>query len=143
MTGIGLYHPKHAVNIGSVLRAAECFDADYVAIEGKRYRRAGSDVFRSYKRIPVLHTTSLHAGVPFDCVPVAVEFVDNTLCWNLFHYKHPENAFYIFGPEDSSLGKSVYSWCRDIVYIPTTKCLNLAMTVNIVLYDRRMKEEYK
>ena len=33
----------------------------------------------------------------------------------------------------------ITDWCRDVVYIPTDKCMNLAATVNVVLYDRLAK----
>ena len=54
-------------------------------------------------------------------------------------YKHPDRAFYIFGPEDGTLGQSVTGWCRDIIYVPTIFCMNLAAAVNVVLYDRMAK----
>jgi tRNA(Leu) C34 or U34 (ribose-2'-O)-methylase TrmL len=57
----------------------------------------------------------------------------------LTEYQHPERAFYIFGPEDGSLKKNVTAWCKDIIYIPTHGCMNLAATVNVVLYDRMLK----
>ncbi len=54
---------------------------------------------------------------------------------------HPVRAFYIFGGEDATLGGRVLSWCRDVIYIPTAYCMNLAATVNVVLYDRMTKNE--
>ena len=54
-------------------------------------------------------------------------------------YTHPDRAIYIFGPEDGSLGKDVLAWCEDVIYIPTSGCMNLAATVNVVLYDRLAK----
>lgn len=45
----------------------------------------------------------------------------------------------IFGPEDGTLGERVLSWCRDVVYVPTDRCMNLAATVNVILYDRAAK----
>jgi hypothetical protein len=53
--------------------------------------------------------------------------------------KSPDRALYIFGPEDGSLDKDIRDWCEDVVYIPTTGCMNLAATVNVVLYDRLAK----
>src|SRR5690606_30290164 len=73
-----------------------------------------------------------------DCVPVAVDLLEGAT--PLCEYTHPERAFYIFGPEDGTLGKAVTSWCRDVVYIPTNYCMNLAATVNVVLYDRLAKQ---
>jgi len=71
------------------------------------------------------------------CVPVAVELVEGAK--PLTEYKHPARAFYIFGPEDGTLKKKITDFCDDVVYIPTEGCMNLAATVNVVLYDRLAK----
>lgn len=31
------------------------------------------------------------------------------------------------------------SWCRDVVYVPSRFCMNLAATANVILYDRMAK----
>ena len=134
---VGLDNPKTNINVGAVLRAAGIFGADMVAIAGHRYGRAPTDTMKSYRHLPLLQVDDLHAVIPFDCVPVAVELCD--LALPLTEYKHPESAFYIFGAEDATLGNRVLSWCRDVVYIPTNGCLNLAACVNVVLYDRLCK----
>lgn len=133
---IGLYHPKCNENVGSVLRAVGCFGAGMVAVEGQRYTVACTDTTKMYKHVPLL-TGELRSLIPFDCVPVAVDLVEGAS--SLHSYTHPERAFYVFGPEDGTLGKSVLGWCRDVIYVPTVGCLNLAGTVNIVLYDRQKK----
>jgi len=135
---IGLVNPKNPINVGSVLRAAYCYGARLIAIQGRRYRRRSSDTTAAHRHIPLLHDLEdIFTAIPYDCIPIAVEIVPQAR--SLFTYTHPERAFYIFGPEDSSLGKSVLSRVKDIVFIPTRTCLNLAQTVNVVLYDRRMK----
>lgn len=88
--------------------------------------------------MPLLKVNNLHDVVPHDCVPVAVDLIDGAI--NLIDYDHPQRAFYIFGPEDGTLGSSITDWCRDIIYIPTKACMNLAATVNVVLYDRLSKQ---
>ena len=139
---IGLFNPKNSINIGAVLRAAGVYNASFVAVSGERvkfkYKKAPTDTMRAYRHLPLLQVTDLKSIVPYDCVPVAVELIDNAI--PLQNYKHPERAFYIFGPEDGSLGKSILNWCRDIIYIPTNGCMNLAATVNVVLYDRLAKQ---
>lgn len=134
---IGLHMPKTPANIGSVLRAAGCYGAAMVAVSGQRYRRAPTDTQASFRHLPLIQTDDLHSVVPFDCVPVAVDLIDGAI--ELTRYVHPERAFYVFGPEDGTLGKAVTDWCRDIVYVPTRHCMNLAATVNVVLYDRMAK----
>jgi len=134
---IGLVQPKASVNVGGVLRAAGCFDVALIAVTGRRYKRAPTDTLAAYRHLPLLQVDDLRAVIPYDCVPVAVELSRGAR--SLVGYTHPRSAFYIFGPEDGSIPMSVQSWCRDVVYVPTTWCLNLAACVNVVLYDRMAK----
>jgi len=135
---IGLDNPKRGVNVGAAMRAIGCYQAAFLAISGGlRYKKTVTDTMKSFRHIPLLHVQDLHEIIPYDCVPVAVDLVDGAI--PLPHYKHPERAFYIFGAEDATLGKRILSWCRDTVYIPTNRCMNLAATVNVVLYDRMQK----
>ena len=68
---------------------------------------------------------------------VCVEFAENAM--PLPEFKHPENACYIFGPEDGSLSQDIINKADAVVYVPTAGCMNLAATVNVVLYDRLAK----
>jgi len=138
---IGLVNPKTPANVGSIMRAAGCYGSATVFFTGRRYSHAKqfvTDPQKRWKHIPLVHTEDLHQSIPFDCVPVAVDLINGAI--PLHQYKHPERAIYIFGPEDETLGKSITDWCRDIVYIPTDSCMNLAATVNVVLYDRLVKQ---
>lgn len=134
---IGLDHPKNSVNVGAVLRAAGCYNAAMVAISGRRYQHSSTDAQKAYRKLPFLQVEDLRFVIPYDCVPVAIDLIDGAV--PLPAYQHPERAFYIFGAEDATLGNRITSWCRDVVYIPTESCLNLAATVNVVLYDRMAK----
>lgn len=135
--GIGLHHPKNPINIGSTLRAAGVYGAAMVAVSGTRYKKHNADTMKAYRHMPLLQVEDLHGIVPYDCVPVAIDIIDGA--HSLVNYVHPERAFYIFGPEDGTLGKAVTDWCRDVVYVPTNSCMNLAACVNVVLYDRMAK----
>lgn len=138
---IALCSPKTDANIGSALRAVGVFGAEMMVISGKRYRKSYTDTRKQHKHTPFLQVEDLHKAVPYDCVPVAVEILEGAK--PLPGYTHPERAFYIFGPEDSSLDESITSWCRDIICIPTNgECMNLAAAVNVVLYDRMAKRGY-
>ncbi|MCW8108545.1 RNA methyltransferase [Alteromonas ponticola] len=137
---IGLINPKSAVNVASVLRAAGCYGASSVFYTGQRYRYAKefqADTQDFYKKIPTVGVDDLESMRPRGAKAVAIELVEGAQ--SLIDYHHPINAFYILGPEDGSLKKNTLSWCDDIVYIPTRHCMNLAATVNVVLYDRLVK----
>ena len=135
---IGLDPPKCPANVGGAMRAAGCYGASMVAMSRNRFCKAPTDVQKQWRLTPVIQTDDLRLVIPYDCVPVAVDLI--TGAQSLADYKHPERAFYIFGPEDGTLDKRVLSWCRDVVYVPMeTGCMNLAATVNVVLYDRASK----
>ncbi len=136
--GIGLSNPKTPANVGSALRAAGCYGASMVAMTGQRYRAAGTDVAKMHRHIPLLEVDDLQLVIPHGWVPVAVEILPQSV--SLFEYQHPQSAFYVFGPEDGTLGAATLKWCRDVIHIPTNGCLNLAMCVNTVLYDRAAKQ---
>ena len=134
---VGLMNPKTGPNIGGVARAVQIYGAALMVIEGDRFRRIPTDTMKAYRHVPIIDGMTLHDAIPFDCVPVAVELVPSAK--SMVTYKHPERAFYVFGPEDSSLGEKTLSWCRDVIYVPTSGCMNLAACVNVVLYDRMAK----
>ena len=137
---IGLDNPKTPANVGSIMRACGVYGGAQVFFTGARYKKARqfvTDPAKHYRHIPLVHVTDLKDVIPYDCVPVAVDLIEGAT--SLVEYKHPERAFYIFGAEDATLGKRTLNWCRDVVYVPTNGCMNLAATVNVVLYDRLAK----
>lgn len=134
---LGLFHPRTTVNVGSVLRAAWVYGAGMVVTSGNRYKPVSTDTMDSYKHIPLLQVDDLFSVIPYDCVPVAVDLIEGAIPLPL--YNHPERAFYIFGPEDGTLGEKITSRCRTTIVVPTRGCMNLAAAVNVVLYDRMAK----
>ena len=134
---IGLHNPRNALNVGGALRAASCFGVSMVALSGRRYHRQKTDTARTHLRIPLLQVDNLREVIPFDCVPVGIERRKHAT--PLPNYEHPDRAFYIFGPEDGTLGPDILDWCRDTVEIPSEYSLNLAAAVYVVLYDRIAK----
>ena len=135
---IGLDNPKCAANAGGVMRAAGCYGAAMVVLSGLRMKRWSTDTSKAWRTMPVVQCEHLHEALPYDCVPVAVDLL--TGAKPLHTYVHPERAFYVFGAEDATLGSRITNWCRDKVYVPTHGCMNLAATVNVVLYDRLAKQ---
>lgn len=141
---IGLHRPKDIANIGGVLRAAQAYSASMVAISGDRIDgekiRHATNTGQAQKHMPVLRG-ELCGLIPFGAVPVAVDLVDDAI--PLPDFNHPQAAFYVFGPEDGTLGKGILDWCPFRVMVPTAICMNLAATVNVVLYDRLAKQMAK
>ncbi len=125
---------------GAVLLPADLRRRVLEQLAAQRGPDAMLDLFAQHRHMPVIHSVdSLKSVIPFGCVPVAVDLVPGAT--PLPEYSHPESAFYIFGPEDGTLGEQVLGWCRDRVFVPTKHCMNLAATVNVVLYDRQTKRQ--
>lgn len=137
---IALDNIKSPLNLGSAMRAAQCYEAGLILVGGPRMQRIGkiaTDTMKAYRHIPVMMVDDVMAHIPHDCVPVAVDLVEGAK--DLRAYSHPERAFYVFGAEDATLGKRVLDACRDRVMVPTVGCMNLAASVNVILYDRLAK----
>lgn len=137
---VALDNPKSVVNVGSALRAAQCYGASLILIGGPRMQRIGkiaTDTMKAYRHIPVMMVDDVMAHIPYDCVPIAVDLLEGAR--SLPTYTHPERAFYVFGAEDATLGKRITDKCRDKIMVPTTGCMNLAASVNVILYDRLAK----
>ncbi|MFT4653906.1 MAG: tRNA(Leu) C34 or U34 (ribose-2'-O)-methylase TrmL [Kangiellaceae bacterium] len=141
---IGLVNPKSASNVAVILRAAGCFGVSSIFYTGIRYTHAKAfheDTKRFRDSIPSTAVDDLLAMMPRGATLVVVELVEGAI--PLPAFTHPKNAYYIFGPEDGSVPQEIVNACEHVVYIPTKSSMNLAVTANVVLYDRLAKSEYK
>lgn len=139
---IGLTNPKSPTNVGAVMRASGCYQVSGVFYTGERYSRAAkfnTDTKSVTNKIPLVGVDNFLDNIPTDAKIVCVELVEGAIA--LPEYQHPEKAFYIFGPEDGTISQEVVDRADAVVYIPTIGCMNLAATVNVLLYDRLAKSQ--
>ena len=139
-TYIGLIDPKSPTNVGSVMRAAGCYAVDSVFYSGDRYtfaKQFNTDTQNARHKIPLTQTEHLLNNVKENMSIVCVDLIEGAT--PLPEFKHPENAIYIFGPEDGSISQSIIDAADHAVYVPTIGCMNLAATVNVLLYDKLAK----
>lgn len=137
---IGLTNPKSPSNVGAVMRAAGCYQADEVFYTGQRYARAAkynTDTKNVSDRIPLTPKGSLIDDVPEGTEIICVDLVEGAI--PLPEFIHPARAIYIFGPEDGTISQTVIDKADSVVYVPTVGCMNLAASVNVLLYDRLAK----
>lgn len=139
---IVLMDPKYPHNVGQVVRLASCWGINNVVYTGSRVDLMGED-----SRVPREERMRDYASVnlvnydrPFDILtntPIGVEIRENSE--DLRGFIHPDNATYVFGPEDGGLGRVTLSQCHRFIKIPSKHCLNLGTAVATVLYDRVLK----
>ena len=134
---VGLHNPKNSLNVGSAMRAVGVYGAAGLIVSGKRLGSDQTDTMKHYRHIPLLRVDDIFDALAYDCIPVAVDKVPGAI--PLPYYKHPQRALYIFGAEDSTLGKKTLQRCREAICVPMDGCMNLAASVNVVLYDRLAK----
>jgi tRNA(Leu) C34 or U34 (ribose-2'-O)-methylase TrmL len=142
---IGLVNPKSPTNVGGIMRAAGCYQVDAVFYTGNRYELAArsgnaqynTDTKRAGHHIPLQRVESLlaakAAGVKIVCVDLVVGAIP------LPEFVHPDKALYVFGPEDGTIDQQTVDHADAVVYVPTVGCMNLAASVNVLLYDRLAK----
>lgn len=136
---IGLVNPKSASNVGAVMRAAGCYQAEHIFYTGERFARAAkyhTDTQNHANSIPLTAVDNLCEQGQHRHI-VCVELAEGAV--PLPDFQHPPHALYIFGPEDGSIPQQLVDQADATVYIPTIGCMNLAATVNVVLYDRLAK----
>ena len=134
---IGLIGPKIESNVGGALRAAHCYGASLIVLQSPRFQHRSTNVTQAQRHIPMI-VGDVCDHRPYDCPMVAVEIIDGAI--PLPAFSHPERALYVFGPEDGSIPKDIVRRAQYVVSVPTDYCMNLAATVNVILYDRLAKQ---
>ena len=137
-----LIDPKYPHNVAAAIRACSCFGVEQLFWTGHRVR------LESFKRLPREEGMKGYKEVvwkneerPFDVLrrtPVCVEIGRGST--PLPSFVHPQDAIYVFGPEDGGVPGQVRKHCHHFTYISARHCLNLAAALNVILYDRIQKD---
>ena len=133
---IGVYHPKKAVNVGTLWRSAHALGAAGIFTIGRRYDRQASDTTAAFRHVPLTHYATvddLRDHLPFGCPLIGVETTGDVPS---AAYAHPERACYLLGSEDHGLPPDVLAACHAVLRLPGAYCLNVAVAGSLVLYDR-------
>lgn len=140
--GIGVYHPKTEVNIGTLWRHATLYGAAFIFTIGKRYAKQHADTTQASRHLPLINYPTwevFHEARPYDAPLVCIELVDGAI--SLPTFQHPERAIYLLGAEDHGLPSSVLDEAQHTVIIPCLKpqSMNVATAGTLVMYDRYLK----
>lgn len=137
--GIGVYHPKTEVNIGTLWRTANILGAAFIFTVGRRYKHQSSDTCNTTRNKPIFHfkdIQDLKEHLPYidGCPLVGIELTPNAI--NLKDFTHPERAIYLLGAEDHGLPQEVLNKCHYVVKLDGEYSMNVAVAGSIVLYHR-------
>jgi tRNA G18 (ribose-2'-O)-methylase SpoU len=138
--GIGIWHSKNALNLGSLWRTADIMGASFVFTIGRRYREQASDTLRSVRRIPLWHfgsVSDLVDHLPHSCPLIGIEL--DARAKDLSDFVHPDRAAYLLGAEDYGLTQTEMNQCHALVKMPGASSMNVACAGSIVVYDRIAK----
>lgn len=135
-----LVNPKYPHNLAAAIRACSCFGVDKLTYTGKRM-----DI-RPNERLPREERMKGYSSVEWkqndfpltgQGTPICVEISEQSQ--SLKTFEHPDDAIYVFGPEDGGVPKSFRVNCFRFIHIPAYHCLNLAAAINVVLAHRFMQ----
>jgi tRNA G18 (ribose-2'-O)-methylase SpoU len=138
--GIGIYHPKREINVGTLYRSAAVLGAAYTFQIGGRFAPQCADTTKAWRKMP--HFTyadadAFFASTAYSTPIVAVELDDTAAPLAKFH--HPERAVYLLGAEDFGIPSAVIGRCQQRVVLPGDVSVNVAVAGSIVMYDRVSK----
>lgn len=139
--GIGIENCKKNVNLGSLWRSAQAFEAGFIFVIGSRYKTQKSDTCKAYRSIPLYEYATFNQfynNRPKDCMLIGVEY-PHEKAKSLFGFCHPERAIYLLGSEDKGLSSEALLCCDYVVKVDSKICLNVSTCGSIILYDRLYK----
>lgn len=143
--GIAIWHPKHEINVGTLMRHAFLYNAAFVGTVGRRYERQASDTPGTANHVPTFNYRDLDdliAHLPHSCPIVGVELAGNAI--PLPRFPHPLRALYLLGAEDHGLPPNILDRCHHVVQIPGGKpwSMNVSVAGSIIMYDRYVKANH-
>lgn len=140
--GVGIYHFSNQTNIGTLWRSAFVLNASFIFTVGKPYQFQGSDVYKTWSKIPLYHyedILDLKKNLPYSTQLIGIELTEEAERLQDFH--HPDRAAYLLGSEIHGLPEVVLNACHRKVKLPGSHSLNVASTGSIVMYDRLAKTQ--
>lgn len=114
--------------------------ASFIFTVDKKYKHQGSDITKSWTRIPLYHFQTfeeLKNNLPYSTRLIAVEMGKAAIA--ISEFEHPDRSVYLLGNEISGLPLQIAEQCHSLIKLPGEYSLNVAVTGSIVMYDRITK----
>lgn len=136
---IGVVHPKHGINVGTLWRTANLYGAASVFTVGRRYQAQASDTMATPRHVPLhnyLTIDELIEHLPHGTPLIGIEMDPRAHPLSGFH--HPERACYLLGAEDHGLTQVQIERCHQLIQIecPAVWSMNVAVAGSLVVHHR-------
>ena len=138
--GVGILNNANDFNVGTLWRSAYVLGAAFLFTVIRKYEPQSSDVTHAWTNVPLYHYASvgeLKAHLPRSTQLIGVEMAAGAL--PLAGFEHPLRAVYLLGNEKRGLDAHHLEDCAQVVSLPGTFSLNVAVAGSIVMYDRVVK----
>ena len=138
--GIGCINMKNKENYGTLFRSALIFGADFIFLIGRKFKQMPSDTLKSHKHIPLFEYETFddfYKNLPHGCKLIGIEKADNSVA--IKDFKHPKQACYLLGAENSGTPKEVISKYDNTVELPGEQFLNVSVAGSIVMFHRGLQ----
>lgn len=136
--GIGVEGISKAQNLGTLMRSAYAFGADFffsIAPDLNMKDVRHSDTADASQHMPFYEFDSARELLlPKGCQLVAIELLDDAV--ELPSFRHPTQAAYVLGPEMGDVSPTMLERCDHVLKIPTRFCINVGVAGALVMYDR-------
>lgn len=136
---IAIENYQHDYNIGTIVRAANAFNAAGVHIVGKRHwNRRGAMATEKY--LQLFHHKDINEFVVWSKnADMEIVGIDNIPGSNKLHAANlPTNSVLVFGQEGPGLSTEMQSFCTSIIAIEqfgSTRSVNVGVAAGIVMYE--------
>lgn len=138
--GIGIMQATREINIGTLWRSAYIMGASFIFTVDRKYKKQSADVVGTPSRIPLFHyhdLDDLKAHLPHGAPLIGVEMADEAIF--IHQYEHPKRAVYLLGSETNGLSRKTLTACHQLVKLPGSFSLNVAVAGSIIMHDRISK----
>jgi tRNA(Leu) C34 or U34 (ribose-2'-O)-methylase TrmL len=142
-----LVNPKYPRNVGGAYRSCAALGAEQLWYTGDRAaaqweaegRLPREERLRAYRHVELIRGEGRFLRQFPGATIVAVEVDPGAQV--LTYFEHPDEAVYVFGPEDGTLPKGIRTACHQFVIIPSDTALNLYSAVTSILLHRRITRQ--
>lgn len=135
-------------NIGNIIRSANTFGVKEVLIYGRkkfdRRTSVGAEFFMQFRHIKFIEDLS-ELKQEFDLI-IGLEQTDNSIELHSYKWPKDKNILISVGNEGRGLPQEILDICDTTLEIEqygTTRSLNVSVATGIILYDYRVKNNYK